>query len=46
VGFFVGEALIAPHPPTPERRAAFLEYHVDLIACRLDPNEPRGAATS
>ena len=35
VGFWIGEALIANREPSPERRAAFLEELVDLIAAKL-----------
>ncbi len=41
VGFWISEALIADAPPSRERRGAFLEYLVDLVASRLRP--ARGA---
>jgi AcrR family transcriptional regulator len=35
VGFWISEALIAQQEPSPERRAAFLDHLVDLVASRL-----------
>lgn len=35
VGFWISEALIAHAEPAPERREAFLDHLVDLIATRL-----------
>jgi hypothetical protein len=35
VGFWISEALIAGAEPAPERREAYLEHLVDLIATRL-----------
>ena len=35
IGFWISEALIADEEPPPERRTAYLEYTIDLIASRL-----------
>jgi AcrR family transcriptional regulator len=35
VGFWISEALIANEEPSPERRAAYLDHLVDLIAAKL-----------
>jgi AcrR family transcriptional regulator len=46
VGFWIGEALVANTEPAPERREAFLDHLVDLIATRLSlPAEAGGAAS-
>jgi AcrR family transcriptional regulator len=37
VGFWISEALIANEEPSHERRAAFLDHLVDLIAAKLGP---------
>jgi AcrR family transcriptional regulator len=37
VGFWISEALIADAEPTPERREAYVDHLVDLIATRLSP---------
>lgn len=46
VGFWIGEALVARSEPRPERREAYLDHLVDLIASRLSLPEQAAGATS